>query len=344
MDCRVKPGNDASFYTDCPMPYDDDWQRRQRARWLRHDAHLWIRHDAARFVRPGFDPADVFPTLARKGDEARRRAEAAQAVEDAAPAAEIEHWRRVQAAIQAELNEVKAEMARRRALDAKYSPTQPRVPPGNPRGGQWTDRSGGQGTGQVVGQDAGQGDLASLTQPMGNVDIGDVTGSSELGDLFQIKPADTRVDGVQLAGDFNQVGSDGKPVLDAAGNPYYSSGGHHEMPKGVYSKWNLSPETEKVFNQSTTGELPKGRVPLESESAARGHYWDGPKGDHAIYNEAVTELSDRFMRDRNIAPESMTPDQARDLLQAIRESDDPRIQSYNRMIRMLRRFFRSGRE
>src|SRR3954452_5762114 len=88
MDCRVKPGNDASFYTDCPMPYDDDWQRRQRARWLRHDAHLWIRHDAARFVRPGFDPADVFPTLARKRDETRRRAEAAQAVEDAALAAE----------------------------------------------------------------------------------------------------------------------------------------------------------------------------------------------------------------------------------------------------------------
>jgi hypothetical protein len=35
---------------------------------------------------------------------------------------------------------------------------------------------------------------------MGNVDIGDVTGSSELGDLFQIKPSDTRVGGVQLAG------------------------------------------------------------------------------------------------------------------------------------------------
>src|SRR4051794_15208106 len=85
------------------MPYDSDWQRQQRARWLRHDAHLWMRHDAARFVRPGFDPADVFPTLARKRDEARRRAEAAQAVEDAALAAEIEDWRRVQAAIQAEL-------------------------------------------------------------------------------------------------------------------------------------------------------------------------------------------------------------------------------------------------
>jgi hypothetical protein len=137
------------------MPDDSDWQREQRARWLRHDAHLWIRHDAARFVRPGFDPADVFPTLARKRDEARRRAEAAQAVEDAALAAEIEDWRRVQAAIQAELNEVNAEMARRRALAAKYSPTQPRIPAGNPRGGEWTDRSGGQGTAQGIGEDAG---------------------------------------------------------------------------------------------------------------------------------------------------------------------------------------------
>ena len=176
------------------MPYDSDWQRRQRARWLRHDAHLWIRHDAARFVRPGFDPADVFPTLARKRDEARRRAEAAQAVEDAALAAEIEDWRHVQAAINAELNEVKAELARRRALEAKYSPTQPRVPAGNPRGGQWTDRSGGQGTAQGVGQDAGQGDIASLTQPMGNIAIEDVSGSSEVSDLFNIRPDRPRTD------------------------------------------------------------------------------------------------------------------------------------------------------
>jgi hypothetical protein len=40
---------------------------------------------------------------------------------------------------------------------------------------------------------------------MGNVDIGDASGSSELGDLFQIKPDKTRVGGVQLAGD-------GRPV------------------------------------------------------------------------------------------------------------------------------------
>jgi Bacterial CdiA-CT RNAse A domain len=177
------------------MPYDSDWQRRQRARWLRHDAHRWIRHDAARFVRPGFDPADVFPTLARKAKPAPLP------TFDDELAAEIEDWRRVQAALQAGLNEVKAEMARRRTLDAKYSPTQPRVPAGNPRGGQWTDRNGGQGAAQSIGPDAGQGDLASLAQPMGNVDFGDVTGSSELGDLFQIRPSDTRTGGVQVAGD-----------------------------------------------------------------------------------------------------------------------------------------------
>jgi hypothetical protein len=52
------------------MPHDSPWWRRPGVR-LRHDMHLWIRHDAARFVRPGFDPADVFPTLARKPDAAK---------------------------------------------------------------------------------------------------------------------------------------------------------------------------------------------------------------------------------------------------------------------------------
>ena len=81
-----------------------------------------------------------------------------------------------------EVAELRAELKRRRELEAKYSPSQPRVPSGNPRGGQWTDRSGGQSTG------------TSLAQPMGNVDIGDVSGSSEL------TPGDNS-EGVQLAGD-----------------------------------------------------------------------------------------------------------------------------------------------
>src|SRR3979490_701431 len=74
----------------------------------------------------------------------------------------------------------------------------------------------------------------------------------------------------------------------------------------------------KVFNQSTTGELPKGLARADSDGVTRSHYWSGPRGEHGIYNEAVAELSENFMSERNINPESMTPDQARDLLKAIR--------------------------
>jgi hypothetical protein len=31
---------------------------------------------------------------------------------------------------------------------------------------------------------------------------------------------------------------------------------NHEMPRGVFSKWDLSPDTRKVFEQSTTGKIP----------------------------------------------------------------------------------------
>ena len=45
-------------------------------------------------------------------------------------------------------------------------------------------------------------------------------------------------------------------VTDAFGEPYYRPGGHHEAPRGVWKKWSLSPETRKVFENSTTGVLP----------------------------------------------------------------------------------------
>jgi hypothetical protein len=238
--------------------------------------------------------------------------------------------------LRAEVDELKAALARRRLEEAKYSPDQPCVPKRNPGGGQFTRIGGG----------IGQSPSANIAQPMGNVDVGDLTGSSDAGGLFDTGPDDTSIDGVDLAADFNRVGNDGKPITDIDGSAYYAPKGHHEMPEGVYSKWNLSPETAKVFDQSTTGELPKGRVPLDDEGVLRGHYWNGPRGEHGVYNEAVAELSEKFIRERNIIPETMTPDQARDLLKEIRESDDPRNRNYNRTIRMLRRVFRfrGGRE
>src|ERR1043165_5480744 len=192
-------------------------------RWIRHDWRMWIRPDIARWMKPGVDPADVIPALARERAQKQAAEERARAAEDAALAAEIEHERRAWVALAEEVKELNAGVARGRRRvaknEAKYSPSQPRVPAGNPRGGQWTDRSGGQGTLANPSLDTGQGTAASLAQPMGNVGIGDVSGSSELNGLFKIGPGDRNVDGVDLAANFNQVGSDGKPVTDAEGNP-----------------------------------------------------------------------------------------------------------------------------
>jgi hypothetical protein len=150
-------------------------------RWIRHDWRMWIRPDIARWMKPGVDPADVIPALARERALKQAAMERARAAEEAALAAEIEDWRRAQAAIKEELGELKAEMARwRRRVaeeEAKYSPSQPRVPAGNSRGGQWTRIGGG------IGQSPSPG----IAQPMGSVDIG--AGSSETEGLFNIAPA-----------------------------------------------------------------------------------------------------------------------------------------------------------
>jgi hypothetical protein len=69
---------------------------------------------------------------------------------------------------------------------------------------------------------------------------------------------------------------------------------------------------------------------------AKGRYWDGPEGAHRSYCVAVEQLMMKFMGERKIVPETMTPDQARDLLKEIRETDDPRIRDFNRSMRMLR--------
>src|SRR4051794_34234501 len=169
MDCRVKPGNDASRIG--PMP-----KKPHAPRGIRHDWRLWVRHDIARWIKPGVDPADVIPALARERAQKEAAKERARAAEDAAVAAGIEHERRVLAALNEEMKEVNAEMARwrrRLAEEAKYNPDQPRIPKRNPGGGQWSRFGGG-----------GQSPSSSLALPMGNVDIG--AESSESEGLFNI--------------------------------------------------------------------------------------------------------------------------------------------------------------
>jgi hypothetical protein len=181
---------------------DSPWLRHHRQRWLRHDAHLWIRPDAARFFAPGTDPAVINPTLPRKPDAAKAAAFESELQ------AEIANGYRLVAVLRAEVAELRAELKRRRELEAKYSPSQPRLPAGNPRGGQWTDRGAGQGTVAGPSQDTGQDTATSLAQPMGNIGIGDVGGSSELGDLFRIKPDEPRTDAGNRSDSIGKIAAD----------------------------------------------------------------------------------------------------------------------------------------
>lgn len=49
-------------------------------------------------------------------------------------------------------------------------------------------------------------------------------------------------------------------ILDDAGRRYYNPGGHHELSKGVYGKWNLSDEVRRIFDKATTGTVPRGTI------------------------------------------------------------------------------------
>src|SRR4051812_5822973 len=174
---------------------------------IRHDWRMWIRPDFARWLKPGVDPADVIPALAleRAGKEAAQQR--ARAAADAELAAEIEHERRVPAVLNEEMKEGNAEMARRRRRlgeeEAKYSPSQPRIPKRNPGGGQWTRIGGG----------SGQSPSSNIAQPMGNIDIGNLTGSSETEGLFNIDAGATQdSDGLTQ---FADTGSTPQPIPNA---------------------------------------------------------------------------------------------------------------------------------
>ena len=107
----------------------------------------------------------------------------------------------------------------------------------------------------------------------------------------------------------------------------FSAAGHHKVPKGIYEKYPLPPETRAVFDQATTGPL------LDPSS----NLFDK---EHRAYNDAVGEKFDRFLKTNQINPEKMTPDQARAFLGEIFISEDPRIRDFNMRMQMreIRRF------
>jgi hypothetical protein len=125
------------MYQDKPA-----WVAHQRAHWLRPDAHLFVRPDACRFMPPGA------PRLIGKDavryfwpDAPSNRRE---------PALDHEHDPHL-AAARASLLALKRQVAalafklkfRRLLREKAYNPDQPRVPAGNPDGGQWTSEGSG---------------------------------------------------------------------------------------------------------------------------------------------------------------------------------------------------------
>ena len=179
------------------------------------------------------------------------------------------------------------------ALSRKYNPNQPRVPKGDPDGGQWTNGGGGRG--------ASLGSSASHPETKVPTDISSQSRAR----------------------------------------------GHHNEPYAVFNKWNLPPETRKVFMDATTGKLANAWVRSGLDAPAYRHFWNGEDGPHGQYNKAVAELGERFLAENKIQPETMTPAQARALLREIDIAPDPRIRDFSRAMRLLRIVFRlrmGGRE
>ena len=130
-----------------------------------HLRKRWMRPDAYRFAAPGTPEAKP-PGYLHPWAAVARAEEAKAAAEEDAKAAFAIKVKMLQASqdrLWAMLAEVKYELAWRR-LVRKYSPDQPRMPAGNPDGGQWTSGGGG-GAGHDAG-DAPQ-DGESLAQDLG---------------------------------------------------------------------------------------------------------------------------------------------------------------------------------
>jgi hypothetical protein len=138
-------------------------------------------------------------------------------------------------------------------------------------------------------------------------------------------------DGGQWTGDDDDL-DDYDWAIDVAGV------GHHWYARHFYRRYPFSRETRRVFRNATSG-------PLVSRLwSRRRNEWlvhgRGYDRAHREYDRAVDELMTRYMRERGITAQQMTPTQAHDVVELIKRSDDPRIRSFVRTILILRRFFR----
>lgn len=114
--------------------------------------------------------------------------------------------------------------------------------------------------------------------------------------------------------------------------------GHHWYAKRFYRRYPFSEETRRVFRAGTSGPLTSHLWSRRRNDWIRhGRGYDRP---HREYDRAVDELVNGYMRDRKISAQQMTPAQAREVIELIQKSTDPRIQTFVKNIKILRRHFR----
>jgi hypothetical protein len=97
-------------------------------------------------------------------------------------------------------------------------------------------------------------------------------------------------------------------------------GGHHFVPRKLFEKEPLQPETRNVFDKAVTGPLNAGL-----------HRRDK---DHDIYSDAVIERYRRFLDENRTSSAELTPDQARKFVDEVKRSGDARIRGLNLRIYM----------
>ena len=126
------------------------WAEHQRRYWMRPDAERYVRPDAHRFMPPG-TPQGLGADAVRyfwpeyKAQPARTRHDETEHAGDAAFLRDLVARRDDLLRLRRELAAINAELKFRRflrLLKAGFNPSQPRVPRGNPGGGQWTSDGG----------------------------------------------------------------------------------------------------------------------------------------------------------------------------------------------------------
>jgi hypothetical protein len=140
---------------------NERWLEQRRSRWLRPDYERFLRPDRARYESPGATQQNAAPN-SRWLPLAHVEREQKAFREDQLSLAELRRerlWLMRQKLVLLELYDLRLRL-KAQLYNEKYSPNQPRVPKGNPDGGQWTSYGGGSGGGgrvQVADLRSGRG-------------------------------------------------------------------------------------------------------------------------------------------------------------------------------------------